>query len=151
MKKRNCVLICTIVFLIILAVILVVVRMTPDQKYKRAMKNAERYMNKLEYKQAGLQYEAAVEIKPKEAEPHLGLAAVYISIADGFDEDNTEEISEYYNLAKKEYEMAEEYGAKHSDLAVVAEGIEKIEKNAGLAEPSPEALDPPKPTVEPTA
>ena len=54
----------------------------PKQEYKKAIEAGERYLTDLDYDNAVLAYEKAIEINPKGKEGYLGLADAYIGLTE---------------------------------------------------------------------
>ncbi|MDO4621686.1 MAG: tetratricopeptide repeat protein [Eubacteriales bacterium] len=105
MKKKNIIVLCMTAALVIVLGAFLVIRQMPQQKLVRKLAEGNRYMRSLDYENAILAYEAAVEIDQNSIDAYEGLGTAYVSQAAYLDEDETDQIIHMYENAENSFEM----------------------------------------------
>lgn len=119
------------------AVFLATSKSVTAKKVEKHLSLGAKYLSGLDYEQAIVAYELAIEIDPKNVEAYIGLADVYIAMGD--------------------YEKAEEVLEEAKDKITEGEDVKKIEKKQKYIEEKKEGEEgnivptvPATPTIEPT-
>lgn len=134
-KKKTAVglIICIIgVVAILLIVIVLVLDAAPDKKVNGLLDEAKRYLTDLSYEQAIASYEDAIKLDPKNEDAYLGLANVYIAMAEeSLENDNNEDAMNYYDKAKEVLEnglnKTDDSSKLDKQLEAVISYIEELE------------------------
>ena len=113
------IIISAVVLVAVLALIIYILAIAvPKQNYKKAIDTGDRYLSDMDYDNAILAYEEAVELDPKRKEAYLGLADAYIGLTDydkaldvlklGYKQTQDDEIKEKMEEVQKMMEEAEQ-------------------------------------------
>ena len=88
-KKNNKLIISVVISLVVLAITLAIIfifasiiSVGKDSRLQEQLDLGQRYIEELDYEQAIIAYEAAIEIDPMSADAYLGLAVAYMSVGD---------------------------------------------------------------------
>lgn len=144
-KKKKGVVIAVSIMVVLLILGILLVSLTvfggADKiRVARLCSLGDRYLSELEYEQAVVAYEAAIEIDPKAEDAYIGLADAYIGLGDyesalealdrGIEETNSRKLKDYYYDVNKEYEAFGEHDAEAKDTQIQPEEyIEKSDEN----------------------
>lgn len=119
-KKKLWILVTVLIFLIasILAIIPIMKDVKAKKDYENYISTGQRYLEEINYEKAEIAYLKAIKIVPKNAEPYLKLADIYIA-------------QEEYDKAKDILKQAQEAGVSdqstHNDNTIISDKLEELE------------------------
>ncbi len=89
-KKSRKTLIVGLITVLVIAVVAVFIYVSgrQDRKLKEALQLAEKYLNELDYEKAVAAYEDAINIDPKCLDAYIGIADIYVAMADESERNN---------------------------------------------------------------
>lgn len=133
------------IFAVVFAVIIIVaVVASPKVRAQKQLNLGEKFISDLDYENAVLAYQEAIQIDPKNKDAYIGLANAYMNLADQFlAEGDSEKALKYLKRAIKEVEA----GVDNTDSEEIEDIIDEMEdrkeeiednKNEPIIEDEPE-------------